>query len=136
MGEIGVKVDGQAVARKGRVVFGEDGLALPTNRTSAEDEDDDDDDDDEIMWSDEDDESDTPPTTTSTLPLSKAALTARRRQRAALGTKQRQLTALQDREEQLALALRQLEAQRGRMGNVAGGVNKSGVAFKQRERKR
>jgi hypothetical protein len=46
------------------------------------------------------------------------------------------LKALVAREEELVLAEHELELQRGRMGNSIGGVNKNGVKFKVRERKR
>jgi len=46
------------------------------------------------------------------------------------------LKALLAREKELMLAERELELQRGKMGNSIGGVNKNGVKFKVRERKR
>ncbi|KAI6874496.1 hypothetical protein KC323_g672 [Hortaea werneckii] len=68
--------------------------------------------------------------------LSKEELAARRRKKNALKAKQRYLDALRDREEQLTEALRRVEAQRARMNGTVGGVNKNGVKFKVRERKR
>jgi U3 small nucleolar RNA-associated protein 11 len=46
------------------------------------------------------------------------------------------LQALKKREEELTTATRELELQRARMSNSIGGVNKKGVKFKIRERKR
>ncbi|KAI7200792.1 hypothetical protein KC352_g19563, partial [Hortaea werneckii] len=68
--------------------------------------------------------------------LSKDELAARRRKKNALKAKQRYLDALRDREDQLTEALRRVEAQRARMNGTVGGVNKNGVKFKVRERKR
>ncbi|KAI7189848.1 hypothetical protein KC363_g4716 [Hortaea werneckii] len=68
--------------------------------------------------------------------LSKEELAARRRKKNALKAKQRYLDALRDREDQLTEALRRVEAQRARMNSTVGGVNKNGVKFKVRERKR
>jgi U3 small nucleolar RNA-associated protein 11 len=49
---------------------------------------------------------------------------------------QNHLEALKDRERDLSVALSQLQHQRARMNNTVGGVNKEGVKFKVRERKR
>jgi U3 small nucleolar RNA-associated protein 11 len=46
------------------------------------------------------------------------------------------LQALKKREEELTIATRKVELQRARMSNSIGGVNKKGVKFKIRERKR
>jgi len=46
------------------------------------------------------------------------------------------LKALMTREKELMLAEHELELQRGKMSNSIGGVNKNGVKFKVRERKR
>jgi U3 small nucleolar RNA-associated protein 11 len=48
----------------------------------------------------------------------------------------RMLQALKRREEALIVATRELELQRAKMSNTVGGVNKNGVKFKIRERKR
>nr|POE79422.1 u3 small nucleolar rna-associated protein 11 [Quercus suber] len=48
----------------------------------------------------------------------------------------RKLHALEERETQLSLALRELENQRARMNGSVGGVNKHGVKFKVRQRKK
>jgi U3 small nucleolar RNA-associated protein 11 len=58
------------------------------------------------------------------------------RKRHALDVKRRKLAALRDQEEKLASALNGVEHQRAKMNNTIGGVNKKGVQFRQRERKR
>lgn len=68
-------------------------------------------------------------------PVSKPEFLRWRLHRRTLRTKQRQLEALQDREEQLTLALKGVDDQRAKMHNTVGGVNKSGTAFKMRQRK-
>ena len=68
--------------------------------------------------------------------LSKEEIRQRRKKRRAQEVLQNQLGALKDRERALSLALSQLEHQRARMNNTVGGVNKEGVKFKVRERKR
>jgi len=69
-------------------------------------------------------------------PLSKEELNARqRRQREITGLENR-LEAMRKREEALAIAEQELEVQRGKMQNSVGSVNKNGVKFRIRERKR
>jgi U3 small nucleolar RNA-associated protein 11 len=68
--------------------------------------------------------------------LSKEEIRQRRKKRRAQEVLENQLGALKDRERDLSLALSQLENQRARMNNTVGGVNKEGVKFKVRERKR
>jgi U3 small nucleolar RNA-associated protein 11 len=58
------------------------------------------------------------------------------RKRHALDVKRRKLEALRDQEDKLASALNGVEHQRAKMNKTIGGVNKKGVQFKQRERKR
>lgn len=53
-----------------------------------------------------------------------------------LEVNQRKLDALRTREEQLSVALRALEDQRARMSGSLGGVTKTGVTFKPKQRKR
>lgn len=72
-----------------------------------------------------------------------ADLEARKAQRAVQKKREHQqekqkalLEALRDREDNLLTAERELESQRDRMQNNVGGVNKNGVKFKVRERKR
>ncbi|KAG9532708.1 hypothetical protein KCU79_g22686, partial [Aureobasidium melanogenum] len=68
--------------------------------------------------------------------LSKEEIRQRRKKRRAQEVLQNHLEALKDRERDLSLALSQLQHQRARMNNTVGGVNKEGVKFKVRERKR
>jgi hypothetical protein len=55
---------------------------------------------------------------------------------ASAAEQEKRLEALITREKELVLAERELELQRGKMSNSVGGVNKKGVKFKARERKR
>ncbi|TKA33120.1 hypothetical protein B0A50_00673 [Salinomyces thailandicus] len=68
--------------------------------------------------------------------LSKEERAARRRRKHGFRVKERQLQGLQNREAKLSSALRQVEEQRARMSGTVGGVNKSGIKFKARQRKR
>ncbi|KAI5267767.1 U3 small nucleolar RNA-associated protein 11 [Aureobasidium subglaciale] len=68
--------------------------------------------------------------------LSKEEIRQRRKKRRAQEVLQNHLEALKDRERDLSSALTQLQEQRARMNNTVGGVNKEGVKFKVRERKR
>lgn len=68
--------------------------------------------------------------------LSKEEVRQRRKKRRAQEVLQNHLEALKDRERDLSAALSQLQHQRARMNNTVGGVNKEGVKFKVRERKR
>lgn len=68
--------------------------------------------------------------------LSKEEIRQRRKKRRAQEVLQNHLEALKDRERDLSAALSQLQHQRARMNNTVGGVNKEGVKFKVRERKR
>ena len=68
--------------------------------------------------------------------LSKEEIRQRRKKRRAQEVLQNHLEALKDRERDLSVALGQLQHQRARMNNTVGGVNKEGVKFKVRERKR
>ncbi|KAG9516389.1 U3 small nucleolar RNA-associated protein 11, partial [Aureobasidium melanogenum] len=68
--------------------------------------------------------------------LSKEEIRQRRKKRRAQEVLQNHLEALKDRERDLSVALSQLQHQRARMNNTVGGVNKEGVKFKVRERKR
>ncbi|KAF2839374.1 U3 small nucleolar RNA-associated protein 11 [Patellaria atrata CBS 101060] len=51
-------------------------------------------------------------------------------------TKQRRIEELRKREQELKIAEEEIEGQRARMSGAIGGVNKNGVKFKVRERKR
>ncbi|KAK6002905.1 hypothetical protein QM012_001655 [Aureobasidium pullulans] len=68
--------------------------------------------------------------------LSKEEIRQRRKKRRAQEVLQNHLEALKDRERDLSTALSGLQHQRARMNNTVGGVNKEGVKFKVRERKR
>ncbi|WPH00606.1 Hypothetical protein R9X50_00343600 [Acrodontium crateriforme] len=122
-------VDLSAAAKpksKGRVVFDEDGEAVvPTHQD--DDEHDDDDDLSDLLGLDDEDEDE------SAGKVDTENMTAKELD---LHRKRRKLAALEDREQQLAEALRRVEDQRARMNGSMGGVNKNGVAFKQRQRKR
>ncbi|KAK3705113.1 hypothetical protein LTR37_013480 [Vermiconidia calcicola] len=59
-----------------------------------------------------------------------------RRKRKKQEARRRKLQALKDREEDLSVALQEVEQQRAKMNGSVGGVNKNGVKFKVRERKR
>ncbi|KAK5111951.1 hypothetical protein LTR85_011698 [Meristemomyces frigidus] len=120
---------GMPIAGGKRVVFGEDGeaeevAARPIPAADADEG--------TMELSDEEQSSDDGEATEG---LSKADLAARTRRKRTLGGKQRHLDALRDREEQLSVALRNVEHQRARMNGTAGGVNKNGVKWKPRERK-
>lgn len=68
--------------------------------------------------------------------LSKEEIQLRRRKRRAQEVLQNRLDALIGREKDLTTALSTLQDQRAKMNNTVGGVTKSGVKFKVRERKR
>jgi len=68
--------------------------------------------------------------------LSKEQIQLRRRKRRTLEALQGRLQALTEREKDLSAALMVLENQRAKMNHTVGGVNKNGVKFKIRERKR
>lgn len=68
--------------------------------------------------------------------LTEEEIAARKSKREALAAKRRKANGLRVREEQLAIALRAVEEQRARMNGTVGGVNKHGVRFKRRQRKR
>jgi U3 small nucleolar RNA-associated protein 11 len=74
--------------------------------------------------------------TNDTTNLSKEEIRQRRKKVRAQEVLQKYLQALTEREHDLTAALTQLQEQRARMSNSVGGVNKEGVKFKVRERKR
>ncbi|RMY47698.1 hypothetical protein D0865_08517 [Hortaea werneckii] len=139
-GEVGVDVRGRGRGMGGKkVVFDEEGEMVGGGEAGEEEDDDLDlenladldgldglDGDADVEMEEEEEEEG----------LSKEDLAARRRKKNALKAKQRYLDALRDREDQLTEALRRVEAQRARMNGTVGGVNKNGVKFKVRERKR
>jgi U3 small nucleolar RNA-associated protein 11 len=121
-GDVGVKVDVPAPTGK-RVVFGdedENKAAHPTlrNHGSADDSDD---------WlsdngSDAEKDEDLSP--------------EEQRKQRTQAVRRRKLDALQDRENDLSIALSEVKTQRARMNGSIGGVNKKGIKFKVRDRKR
>lgn len=72
----------------------------------------------------------------STDPVIRAQIVKERQQRRTRDTLSRKLELLSEKEAKLSQALDRLENQRARMSNTIGGVNKHGVRFKMRERKR
>lgn len=68
--------------------------------------------------------------------LSKEEKQLRKKKRHARQVMNRHLDMLRERENTLTTALERLQAQRAKMNNATGGVNKNGVKFKVRERKR
>ncbi|KAF2158572.1 hypothetical protein M409DRAFT_71582 [Zasmidium cellare ATCC 36951] len=136
-GGVGVEVLPEAVVGGGRkVVFGEDGEVLePVGERGGDEEGVDEMDLDDLAGlggsegeeeeSEEEDENLTP-----------EEREARRKKRHLLDVKRRKLDALKDQEEKLSAALDEVEEQRAKMNGSIGGVNKSGVKFKPRQRKR
>lgn len=61
---------------------------------------------------------------------------AKRRRRREVQSLRRRIDALHEKERQLGQALEAVETQRAKMAGTLGGVNKAGVKFKPRERKR
>lgn len=68
--------------------------------------------------------------------LTKEQIKDRRRKRHARDVLEGRLDALTNRERDLSVALMNLSKQRAKMNHTVGGVNKAGVKFKVRERKR
>ncbi|KAK4502199.1 hypothetical protein PRZ48_005624 [Zasmidium cellare] len=137
-GSVGVEVLPKAVGGK-KVVFGEDGeVVRPMGEGVEEDEEFDDMDLDDLAGLDdidgesegasEDEDEDEN--------LTPEEKEARKKKRHLLDVKRRKLDALKDQEEKLAAALDEVEQQRAKMNGSIGGVNKNGVKFKQRQRKR
>ena len=62
--------------------------------------------------------------------------TARQRNQHTLDVKRRKLEALKIQEQELSIALREVEQQRAKMNGTIGGLNKNGTKFKARQRKR
>lgn len=106
-GDVGVRVD-TANGDSKRVVFDEDGEELPNQRTKDSFSEDEEDPE-EVQDGDK---------------------------HRALSKKRRKLQAIKDRERDLAAALQEVEEQRARMNGSIGDVNKDGVKFKVRQRRR
>lgn len=73
---------------------------------------------------------------TTDISTSKRFLAERKRRRRLQELRANKLDALKKRQREIMAAANQLEAQRARMARTVGGVNKDGVKFKIRERKR
>jgi len=84
----------------------------------------------------DDDDNEAGPNEEADATLTPEERTLRQRKRHTLDVKRRQFDGLRDREEQLSAALMELDDQRARMSGGSGGVNKNGVKFKARQRKR
>jgi U3 small nucleolar RNA-associated protein 11 len=92
---------------------------------------------DDDEWSDEDeDEEKKPGKSSSTLKETKEEIVLRRKRARAQEARRTLLATIKEREHDLTLADNELELQRARMNNDIGGVNKEGVKFKIRARKR
>lgn len=149
VGDTGGKVD--AVNKKRKTVFPEEGESEPEMMSEDDDMDDfndiaglegfegfgamdglDDGSDDEMSDAPAEKKTDSKPLTKE----EKAARTLAKRKRHFMETRRNKLEALKDREENLATALRELEDQRVQMNGKAGGVNKNGTKFKVRQRVR
>lgn len=122
MGGVGVNIAAPAASRK-RTIFGDDGMAesdqLPHKKRKASNETDERE---SLTGSDNDDDSD---------PDNQQKQKQHRNDK-----RQKNLAQLKDREEQLTAALDGLENQRAKMNGTLGGINKNGVEFKARSRKR
>ena len=121
-GEVGVKVDLPTPTGK-RMVFGDEdenkeAHPTPKNHRTADDTDD------WLSSNESDAEND------------ENLSPEEQRKRRTQAVRRRKLDALQDRENDLSIALSEVETQRARMNGSIGGVNKKGVKFKVRDRKR
>jgi U3 small nucleolar RNA-associated protein 11 len=95
-----------------------------------------DDDDDSDDWSDEDKEEEKTGKPLSKPQETKEEIVLRRKRSRAQEARRNLLATIKEREHDLTLANNELEMQRARMNNDIGGVNKEGVKFKIRARKR
>lgn len=138
-GGVGVEVLPKAVVGGGRkVVFGEDGEVLEAMGERGEEDEErlDDMDLDDLAGLDGSEGEDEEESEEEDENLTPEEREARRKKRHLLDVKRRKLEALKDQEEKLAAALDEVEEQRAKMNGSIGGVNKSGVKFKPRQRKR
>ncbi|GAB7353928.1 hypothetical protein MBLNU459_g4536t1 [Dothideomycetes sp. NU459] len=110
-----------------RKEFNDDGMEILPPQEEMPDMDD-------LDFSDEDDVSETE--SEDEQGLSKEEIQLRRRKKRAQEVLRNRLDALTGREKDLTTALSALQDQRAKMNNTVGGVNKNGVKFKVRERKR
>jgi U3 small nucleolar RNA-associated protein 11 len=122
--EMGVKT---AVAGGGRrKVFGDDDEEVVVGSVPAEEAGEDDVD----GWSTEDEDAD------EEVKQSEELSPEEQRKRRKHEVRRRKLQALKEREQDLTIALREVEDQRAKMNGTMGGVNKNGVKFKVRQRQR
>ncbi|KAK4624517.1 U3 small nucleolar RNA-associated protein 11 [Fulvia fulva] len=130
LGERGVKLEPGG----GRIVFGddEDDEGVPALPAPAKREDEDFD----MDLDGFDDESASEHAESDDEDLTPEQRSLKRKKRHALQTKRRKLDALKEQEEKLSAALDGLDHQRAKMNGTIGGVNKNGVSFKPRQRKR
>ncbi|CAK3999862.1 U3 small nucleolar RNA-associated 11 [Lecanosticta acicola] len=136
LGEKGVEVQAPAAA-KGKVVFGEDGEEMQTARPSGGHEVEDEGIFDmEMSFLDEEDGADGVEEESEGEELTPEERAAKRKKRHALIVKRRKFEALEEQESKLSAALDGLEHQRAKMAGTVGSVNKNGVKFKVRQRKR
>lgn len=95
-----------------------------------------DEDDDSDAWSDED-EAEAKTAKSSTAPQeTKEEIVLRRKRARAQAARRTLLATIKEREHDLTIADNELETQRAKMNNAIGGINKEGVKFKIRARKR
>lgn len=95
-----------------------------------------DDDNDSDAWSDEDEEEEKPAKASSKPQETKEEIVLRRKRARAQEARRTLLATIKEREHDLTIADHELEMQRAKMNNDVGGVNKAGVKFKIRARKR
>ncbi|EMC98738.1 hypothetical protein BAUCODRAFT_379449 [Baudoinia panamericana UAMH 10762] len=133
LGKVGVGVGSVGGHGNERKVFGEDGLEVVPELDVDVEVDGEADDFDDFMSEDEKDEQQD---ANDTKDLTPEQMKAKRRKQHTFEVKKRQLERLKQREEQLTIALRGVEEQKARMNGTTGGVNKNGITFKQRQRKR
>lgn len=105
-------------------------------RMGDDDDDEDDEEEEEIFSSDDEDSEPNNSKATNGPVETKEQIRRRRQKRDAKQVLQGRLDALRGREKDLTTALAGLDSQRAKMSNTVGGVNKNGVKFKLRERKR
>jgi len=123
---VGVDVNGTGPGIGKRTAFDEGGNALARSEDLAEDDGDSEFNSDDSMDEDE----------AKASKLSKDQLRIQRQQKRSQQVLSKRLETLVSREKQLSRALDHLDSQRAKIHNTVGGVNKSGVKFKLRERKR
>ncbi|EGP89473.1 unnamed protein product [Zymoseptoria tritici ST99CH_1A5] len=137
LGETGVKAEPDGGARK--VIFDDEGLPVLAGDVDLSDLDDDMDLEDFNMDSgflDEEGEEESDEEESADENLTPEERLAKSRKRHTLEVKRKKLDALKEQEDKLSAALEGLDHQRAQMAGTIGGVNKSGVKFKAKSRKR